>query len=48
MSPRPFECPNPLKGQRCPKCGGTYVCLRWQEKPQPPKPPKPAPTTGEG
>ncbi len=41
---KPFQCPDPQKGQRCPKCGGTYVCLRWREKQQPPKP---APTTGE-
>ena len=26
-------CPNPAKGERCPLCGGSFVCLQsWRKK----------------
>jgi hypothetical protein len=30
---RPLRCPNPPKPQRCPLCGGSYVCLQpWRKR----------------
>ena len=27
------QCPDPVKGERCPLCGGSYVCLQsWRKK----------------
>lgn len=34
---RTKPCPDPLKGSRCPLCGGAYVCLQsWRKKARPP------------
>lgn len=40
-APQPFRCPDPVKGQRCPVCGSSYICLRWREKLPPPLTPTP-------